>query len=110
MTELSYELTREDFAAFLEFHQQNSPSRRRSLGCLFGLFLGMLLLPAWILLSKDAPILETAAKIWPLLVGPLFFATLSIPYIRWRSRQIRDRLANDGQKAPGERWARSQAE
>tara|TARA_A100001391_G_C5052112_1_gene273753 strand:+ start:630 stop:1181 length:552 start_codon:yes stop_codon:yes gene_type:complete len=95
---VSYELTRDDLAAFIAFHQQTSPTaQRHRLGCLAVGVLGMLLLPVWILLTTDKPKLETAGTLWPLLIGPVVFVVFAGPYIRWRTRQMTNRLLSEGQ-------------
>jgi len=93
----TYELTRDDLAAFIEYHQRSSPTaRRQRLGC-FGVALcALMVLPAGILLTTDKPLLETAADIWPLLLGPILFAIFAIPYFRWRTRQLSDRMLSEG--------------
>lgn len=56
-----------------------------------------MILPVGILLTSDKPVLERAAEIWPLLIGPLLFCILGSPYIRWRTRQMSNRLLSEGQ-------------
>jgi hypothetical protein len=94
----TYELMRDDLAAFIEFHQRTSPAaRRQKIGCLIVAFCALMILPAAILLTTDKPVLETASDIWPLLLGPILFGIFSIPYIRWRTRQMSNRLLSEGQ-------------
>ena len=94
----TYELTRDDLAAFIEFHQRTSPAaRRQKIGCLVVAFCALMILPAGILLTTDKPVLETAIDIWPLLLGPILFGIFAIPYIRWRTRQMSNRLLSEGQ-------------
>lgn len=94
----AYELTRDDLAAFIEYHQRSSPAvRRQRTGCLAIAFCALMILPAGILLTTDKPLLETAVDIWPLLLGPTLFAIFAIPYIRWRTRQMSNRLLSEGQ-------------
>ena len=94
----AYELTRDDLAAFIEFHHRTSPAaRRQKIGCLAVAFCALMVLPARILLTADKPLLETAIDIWPLLLGPLLFAIFAAPYIRWRTRQMSHRLLSEGQ-------------
>ncbi|QDT06543.1 hypothetical protein K227x_49530 [Rubripirellula lacrimiformis] len=94
----TYELTRDDLAAFIEFHQRTSPAlRRQKIGCLVVAFFALMILPAGILLTTDKPVLETAIDIWPLLLGPILFGIFATPYIRWRTRQMSNRLLSEGQ-------------
>ena len=94
----SYELKRDDLAAFIEYHQRSSPAaRQQRIGCLAVALGALMVLPGGILLTTDKPVLETALDIWPLLLGPVLFATLAIPYIRWRTRQMTTRLLSEGQ-------------
>ncbi len=94
----TYELTRDDLAALIEFHQQSSPAaRRQRIGCIVAALCAMLLLPAGILLRADKPVLETAMAIWPLLLGPLTFAIFAAPFIRWQMRKMSNRLLDEGQ-------------
>lgn len=94
----SYDLTREDLAAFIEFHQRASPAaRKQKIGCLVFGFAAMMVLPIGILVTSDKPRLETAMNIWPLILGPILFAILAIPYIRFRTRQMSNRLLSEGQ-------------
>lgn len=94
---VSYELTRDDLAAFIEFHQHTSPTaRRQKVGCLSVLFCAMMILPVGILLTTDEPVLETAIDIWPLLLGPILVGVLASPYIRLRTRQMSNRLLSEG--------------
>ncbi len=84
MMKATYELTRDDLAAFIEYHQRSSPAaRRQKSGCIVTAFCALMILPVGILLTTDKPVLETAASIWPLLLGPILFAVLGPPYIRW---------------------------
>lgn len=94
----TYDLTRDDLAAFIEYHQRSSPAaRRQKIGCLAVAFCALMILPVCILSTTDKPILETAAAIWPLWLGPILFALLAVPYIRWRTRQMSNRLLSEGQ-------------
>lgn len=94
----TYELTRDDLAAFIEYHHRSSPaSRRQRRGCLAVAFCALMVLPAGILLTTDDPLLATAMDIWPLLLGPILFAITAIPYTRWRTRQMSNRLLSEGQ-------------
>jgi len=94
----TYELTRDDLAAFIEFHQRTSPAaRRQKVGCLVAAFCALMILPTGILLTTDEPIRETAMDIWPLLLGPILFAIFALPFIRWRTRQMSNRLLSEGQ-------------
>lgn len=94
----TYELTRDDLAALIEFHQRTSPAaKRQRTGCLAVAFCAMMILPAGILLTTDKPVFDTAIDIWPLLLGPLLFAIFAMPYIRWRTRQMSNRLLGEGQ-------------
>lgn len=94
----TYELTHDDLAAFIEYHQRSSPTaRRQRIGCLGVALCALMILPVGILLTTDKPVLETAMDIWPLLLGPLLFAILAVPYIRWRTRQMSNRLLSEGQ-------------
>ncbi|MCA9188305.1 MAG: YcxB family protein [Pirellulaceae bacterium] len=94
----TYELTRDDLVAFIEFHQRTSPAaRRQKIGCLVVAFCALMVLPAGILLTTDKPVLETATDICPLLLGPILFGIFAIPYIRWRTRQMSNRLLSEGQ-------------
>ena len=93
----AYELTRDDLAALIEFHQRTSPAaRRQKVGCLVVAFCALMILPVGILLTTDEPVLETAMDIWPLLAGPILSAVFAIPYIRWRTRQMSNRLLSEG--------------
>ena len=93
----TYDLTRDDLAAFIEYHQGSSPAaRRQKIGCLAVAFCAMMILPIGILLTTDKPVFETAMNIWPLLVGPLLFALLAVPYIRWQTRKMSTRLLSEG--------------
>jgi len=94
----TYELTRADLAAFIEFHQRTSPAaRRQKVGYLVVAFCALMILPAGILTTTDKSVLETAIDIWPLLLGPILFGIFAIPYIRWRTRQMSNRLLSEGQ-------------
>lgn len=94
----TYELTRDDLAAFFEYHQRSSPAaRRQRMGCLVVAFCALMILPVGILLTTDKPLPKTAIDIWPLLLGPLLFALFAIPYLRWRTRQMSNRLLSEGQ-------------
>ena len=98
----SYELTRDDLAALIEYHQRSSPAlRRQTTGCLVVPFFALAILPGGILLTTDKPVFKTAMDIWPLLLGPILFlilfTILAIPYIRWRTRQMSNRLLSEGQ-------------
>lgn len=98
MMKATYELTRDDLAAFIEYHQRLSPAaRRQKTGCFAMAFCAMMILPVGMLLSSQKPVLETAADIWPLLLGPILFAILALPYVRWRTRQMSNRLLGEGQ-------------
>ena len=95
---VNYELTRDDLAKFIEYHQRSSPAaRQQKIGCLIFAFSAMLILPGGILLTTNKPVAETAMDIWPLLLGPILFAIVAIPYIRWRTRQMSNRLLSEGQ-------------
>ena len=95
---VNYELTREDLAAFVAYHQEASPAvRRQRFGALLIAFGALMILPVAILLSRDGPLLETALAIWPLLLGPTLFAIFAPAYIRWRTRQITGRMLSEGQ-------------
>ncbi|MEX1231431.1 MAG: YcxB family protein [Planctomycetaceae bacterium] len=97
---VSYELLPDDFAAFIEFHQQSSPvARRQRLGCFAIGLAALLVLPVGILLMTDKPRLEAAINIWPLLLGPILFAVFIVPYVRWRTRQMSRRLLTEGTNA-----------
>ena len=92
-----YELTRDDLVAFIEYHQRSSPAvRRQRIGCFAGAFCALMALPAAILITSDKPLVETAVDIWPLLAGPILFAIVAAPYIRWRTRQMSKRLLSEG--------------
>ena len=94
----TYELTRDDLAALIEFHQRTSPAaRQQKMGCFVVAFCALMILPTGILLTTDKPVLETAIDIWPLLLGPVLFCLSAIPYIRWRTRQMSNRLLSEGQ-------------
>jgi hypothetical protein len=94
----SYELTRDDLAAFIEFHQRTSPAaRRQKLGCFVIALAAMSVLPVGIIATADEPRLETAIDIWPLILGPGLFAILALSYIRWRTRQMSQRLLSEGE-------------
>lgn len=98
MMKASYELTREDLAAFIEYHQRSSPAaRQQKLGCLAAAFGALMILPGGILLTTDKPVLETATAIWPLLLAPVLFGVFGPPYINWRTRQMSNRLLSEGQ-------------
>ena len=93
----SYELARDDLAAFIEHHQRTSPAaRKQKLGCFVVALAALLVLPVWLVAISDEPILETVTKIWPLFLGPLLFAILALPYIKWRTRRMSDRLLSEG--------------
>jgi len=95
---VSYELTRDDLAVFIEFHQRTSPAaRKQKIGCLVIAFAVMMVFPVGILLTTDKPRLEIAMNIWPLLLGPILFAVIANPYIRFRTRQMSNRLLSEGQ-------------
>lgn len=95
---VTYELTHEDLASLIEYHQRSSPTaRQQRRGCLAVGFGAMLILPGVILMTRDKPVLATAVDIWPLLLGPILFALLANPYIRWRTRQMSNRLLSEGQ-------------
>ena len=94
----TYDLTRDDLAAFIEYHQRSSPgARRQKIGCLAVVMCAMTVLPVWILCTTDQALFETAADIWPLFLGPVLFALFAVPYIRWRTRQMSNRLLSEGQ-------------
>ena len=94
----TYELTRDDLAAFIEYHRRSSPAaRRQAIGCLAAAFCALMILPAGILLTRDKPVLETAMDIWPLLLGPILFAIFAAPYMRWQTLQMSHRLLSEGQ-------------
>ncbi|MFO7907337.1 MAG: YcxB family protein [Planctomycetota bacterium] len=94
----TYELTRDDLAAFIEYHQRSSPAaRRQRVGCLAFAFCAMMVLPVGILVTTDKPVVETAMDMWPLLLGPILFVMLAIPYVRLRTRQMSNRLLGEGQ-------------
>jgi hypothetical protein len=93
----TYDLTRDDLAAFIDFHQRTSPAaQRQKIRSLLVAFCVLLILPVGIVVTSDKPILETAADIWPLLLGPILFAILALPYMRWRTRQMSNRLLSEG--------------
>ena len=61
---VTYELTRNDLAEFIEFHQRTSPAaRRQNLGCLAVGLCSLMILPVGILLTTDKPVLETLSLI-----------------------------------------------
>lgn len=92
----SYELTPDDYAAFGRFHISQSPALcNQGIGCIFGGALAMLLLPAVIVLTDEAP-LQTALNIWPLLLGPLLFPLLAVPYLRWRTSSLMKKTMEEG--------------
>ncbi len=94
----TYELTRDDLAAFIDYHQRSSPAaRRQKIGSLGVALCALMILPGGILLTTDKPVLETAVDIWPLLLGPILFAIFAIPYMRWRTRHMSNRLLSEGQ-------------
>ena len=96
----SYELTPDDLVAFTLFHHSHSPAARRQRnGCLLGVVLVMLLLPALVLLTTEKPLLEAARNIWPLLLGPILFLGFVIPYIKWRTANLSQRLLREGRNA-----------
>jgi hypothetical protein len=95
---VAFELTRDDLATFIDYHQRSSPvARKQKSGCLLVAIAAMLILPAGILLTTEKPILESAMDIWPLLLGPLLFAIIAVPYLRWRARTMSNRLLSEGQ-------------
>lgn len=94
----TYELTRDDLAALMEYHRRSSPAaRRQGIGCLAAGLAALMILPAGILLTTDQPVLDTAMDIWPLLTGPILFAIFAFPYMRWRTRQMSNQLLSEGQ-------------
>ena len=96
----SYELTPDDLAAFTVFYNSTSPvARRQRTGCLTAAVLLMLALPTLVLATTDKPIAETAKNIWPLLVGPVLFVIFIIPYLKWRTANLSQRLLREGTNA-----------
>lgn len=96
----SYELTADDLAAFTLFHNATSPVvRRQRTGCLTVAVLIMAALPTLILATSEKPIIETAKDIWPLLAGPALFVIFIIPYLKWRTGNLSQRMAREGTNA-----------
>tara|TARA_R110002072_G_C7730484_1_gene515703 strand:+ start:73 stop:618 length:546 start_codon:yes stop_codon:yes gene_type:complete len=96
----SYELTADDLAAFTLCHSSTSPVvRRQRAGCLVGAVLLLLSLPTLLLTTSDKPIAETAKNIWPLLAGPALFILFIIPYLKWRTANLSQRLLREGTNA-----------
>jgi YcxB-like protein len=96
----SYELHREDLAAFSDFHQRTSPAARKYRTKFFGIAFALFaFFPVWIVMTSDKPRVQTAKDIWPLFLGPLLFAIFALPYVRWRSRHMSRRLLNEGKNA-----------
>lgn len=82
---IDYELTSEDFVALGTAHYLSSPAlRRQRYGCFAAALLLLLSLPVLMLAITDKPRLEVAKAIWPLFAGPVLFAMLFVPYLRWR--------------------------
>jgi hypothetical protein len=97
---VSYELTADDLTAFTLFHNATSPfARRQRTGCLSVCILIMLALPTLILARSEKPIIETAKDIWPLLAGPVLFVIFIIPYLKWRTTNLTQRLLRERNNA-----------
>lgn len=96
----SFEITRHDLAALIEFHQGTSPvARKQKLGCFAIALAGLLMLPVGIVLTSAPPRLQTAINIWPLFLGPILFALFAMPYMRWQTRQMSNRLLREGKNS-----------
>lgn len=96
----SYDLTADDLAAFSLFHQSHSPVvRRQRTGCLSVGVLILLLLPGLVLIGTEKPLLHAAKDIWPLFAGPVLFLIFVIPYIKWRTANLSQRLLREGRNA-----------
>lgn len=99
--QVTYRLTPNDLATLIQFHNTQSPVvRRQRMGCLFIFLAAILVLPVGILIGSDEPLLETASAIWPLLLGPVLFAAIIIPYSKWKLRRITKRMLKEGRN-PG---------
>lgn len=95
-----FELAANDLVALTMAHNRRSPAmRRQRYGYLLSGLVILSALPALILLTSDEPPMETAAAIWPLLLGPVLFVLFFIPYLRWKSKRIIKRLIAEGQNA-----------
>jgi hypothetical protein len=93
-----FELAAGDLVALTMAHNRRSPAmRRQRYGYLLGGFAVLSALPALTLLTSDEPAVETAAAIWPLLLGPVLFVLFFTPYLRWKSRRAIKRLFAEGQ-------------
>lgn len=91
-----FELTPDDLIAFITYHNMQSPTvRRQRIGCGVVFFLAMSILPLFVLVNTNEPLLETAIAIWPLLLGPLLLPFIFIPLYKWSLRRAAARMVNE---------------
>ncbi|WP_437226692.1 YcxB family protein [Planctomicrobium sp. SH661] len=104
---IDFNVTAEDYLAFLEYLLAKSPTFRRQklrgalLACLI-----LSILPFMILRGNQKPLLQTAAAIWPLLIGPLVVIPLYYVMINRTARRAM-REMSQGPEAQGVLGAKS---
>ena len=92
-----FDFTADDLVAFSTVHNKRSPTaRRQRYGCLLVGLAMLLALPALILFTTDKPYVETAAAIWPLLLGPVLFVLSVTPYMKWKTKRIFEQMVAEG--------------
>ncbi len=72
---LAYTLTKDDFSAFMT-HLKITSNRRKGLVAILFLLVGMVVVPAVLMLSATTSRFTPTWQFWPLLIGPILF----VPY------------------------------
>lgn len=94
VVQAEYDVTPDDLLAWSVCHHNQSPSSRKQSRLVILLAIPLFLfLPGMVFLTSDKPFLETAQAIWPLLMGPVFFAVLYVLLLQWRRHSARQILA-----------------
>ena len=91
-----FELTADDLVALTTVHASRSPTlRRQRWSALLICCTVLLLLPGLVLVTTDKPVLEAAKAIWPLLMGPILFLVIVVPYWRWKTARLTKRICSE---------------
>lgn len=94
---VTYDLSVDDLAAFVFFHQRKSPAaRRHTSGCLFPAAAIMLAIPTLALIFNKKPIVEAIADLWMLFLFPFLFLAFTFPILKWQTKRMSQHLLREG--------------